>query len=184
MVKTSLDWAEAIPSNTNKGHPEKDKVLKRLNINGYTTNFIESVCKRRKILKQECRGYTSIPYMKEVSERVKRILTSGNVMTAYKPKHRPSGARVKSRSCPFTYIGQSGRSYIWDKNKDQIGCDMHTDDVQILEKGVSNYKHWVFPFVHRQRISKWAWGIHTCIYLLVNDVYAHAVTNRGVNLCI
>ena len=51
------------------------------------------------------KGYTSIPYIKGVSERVKRILTHSNVGTAYKPlmtlgdvfrklKDRPSDAQV------------------------------------------------------------------------------------------
>ena len=88
VVKTLLDRAEAIPSNANKRKSEKENVLKDLKINGYTLNFIDNACEakqNRQDQASEPRGYTSIPYVKSVSERVKRTSASMNIETAFKP---------------------------------------------------------------------------------------------------
>ena len=82
VVKTLLDRAEAIPSNANKRKSEKKNVLKELKIDGYTSHFIDNVCEakqNRQGQTSEPRGYTSIPYVKGVSERVKRTLASMNI---------------------------------------------------------------------------------------------------------
>ena len=131
VVKTLLDRAEAIPSNANKRKSEKENVLKDLKINGYTARFIDNTCEakqNRQDQASEPRGYTSIPYIKGVSERVKRTLASMNIQTAFKPmltlgnvfrkpKDRPTEAQVKGivykfkcKFCEFTYIGESKRS--------------------------------------------------------------------------
>ena len=70
-----------------------------------------------------------IPYIKGVSERIKRILSGANIQTAFKPMltlanvfrkqmDRPAETQVKGivykfkcKSCDFTYVGESKRSW-------------------------------------------------------------------------
>ena len=132
VVKTLLDRAEVIPSSASKRKSEKDNVLKDLKINGYTSHFIGNACEEKRNRQDqlsEPRGYTSIPHVKGVSERVKRTLASMNIKTAFKPmltlrnvfrkpKDRPTEAQVKGivynvkcKFCEFTYIGESKRSW-------------------------------------------------------------------------
>ena len=66
----------------------KEYIKKDLKVNGYTSVFIENVSKARAEVpkkQNELTGYTCIPYIKSLSERIKRILTDANVRTAYKP---------------------------------------------------------------------------------------------------
>ena len=132
VVKTLLDRAKAIPSNANKRKSEKENVLKDLKINGYTSHFIDNACEAKQNHQDQAsepRGYTSIPYYKGVSERVKRTIASMNIQTAFKPmltlgnvfrkpKDRPTEAQVKGivykvkcKFCEFLHIGESKRSW-------------------------------------------------------------------------
>ena len=70
-----------------------------------------------------------IPYIKGVSERIRRILNRKNIRIAFKPlktlghvfkkpKDRPTKEQLKGivyqvscRTCPFTYVGQGKRSW-------------------------------------------------------------------------
>ena len=103
---------------------EKDKVLKDLSLNGYPESFINNACKPTKKSHQtesvQLRGRTCLPYVKGLSERLKRILEKAGVRTALKPcqiladvfrvpKERPTPDRVKGivykvkcNSCSFT----------------------------------------------------------------------------------
>jgi hypothetical protein len=185
VVKTLLDRANVIPSTDECKQAEREKVIKDLKVNGYTSNFINNACKRRTGTTREqeneptIKGYTSIPYIKGVSERVKRILTRSNIRTAYKPlmtlgdvfrkpKDRPSDAQVKGivykfkcRSCTFTYIGESKRSWNsrWAEHKpgtrrkiesaikehaETTGHEVASTDVEILERGINNYHKRIF----------------------------------------
>ena len=87
------------------------------------------------------------------------MLTLGNVFR--KPKDRPTDAQVKGivykvkcKFCEFTYIGESERSWKsrWAEHKpgtrrmnessikdhvEATGHDVHSDDVEILERGVN-----------------------------------------------
>ena len=95
-------------------------------------NFIKDVSERERNgidQLEEPRGYTSIPYIKGVSERIKRILSGVNIQTAFKymlilgnvfrkPKDRPDETQVKGivykfkcKSCDFTSMGESKRSW-------------------------------------------------------------------------
>ena len=123
MVKTLLDQAAEIPSSVSK----KENVLKDLRVNGYNLNFINDVSERERNgidQQEEPRGYTSIPYIKGVSERIKRILSAVNIQTEFKymlilanvfrkPKDRPDETQVKDivykfkcKSCDFTCVGR------------------------------------------------------------------------------
>ncbi len=86
-------------------------------------NFIDDVSERERngtYKKGEPKGYTSIPNIKGVSERIKRVLSGANIQTAFKPmltlanvfrkpKDRPAKRQVKGivykfkrKSCDFT----------------------------------------------------------------------------------
>ena len=181
VVKTLLDCAEAIPSSASKRKSEKN-VLKDLKINGYTSHFIGNACEEKRNRQDqlsEPRGYTSIPYVKGVSERVKRTLASMNIKTAFKPmltlgnifrkpKDRPTEAQVKGivykvkcKFCEFTYIGESKRSWEsrWAEHKpgtrrmnessikdhvEATGHGVHSDDVEILERGINSHHKRLF----------------------------------------
>ena len=120
---------------------EKDKVLKDLSLNGYPESFINNACKPTKKSHQtesvQLRGRTCLPYVKGLSERLKRILEKAGVRTALKPcqtladvfrvpKERPTPNRVKGivykvkcNSCSFTYIGETKRTWEtrWSEHK-------------------------------------------------------------------
>ena len=86
--------------------------MKDLKINGYTSHFIDNAYEEKRNSQDqlsEPRGYTNIPYVKGVSERIKRTLASMNVQTAFKPmltlgnvfrkpKDRPTEAQVRGLS--------------------------------------------------------------------------------------
>jgi hypothetical protein len=61
--------------------------MEDLRVNGYTSNFIGHTYRKatemEKQLQNESnvKGYTSIPYVKGVSERVKCILTKNSIKT-------------------------------------------------------------------------------------------------------
>ena len=96
----------------------------------------------------------------------KPMLTLGNVFR--KPKDRPNEAQVKGivykvkcKFCEFTYIGESKRSWKsrWAEHKpgtrrmnessikdhvEATGHDVHSDDVEILERGVNSHHKRLF----------------------------------------
>ena len=131
VLKTLLDHANVIPSNDHKRKEEICKVVKDLRINGYTRKFIEVNSRTKKIQEQpqQFKGFTCIRYVKDISERVKRIMSSAGIRVAYKPvmvladmlrkpKERPTKVEtkgivytVKCKYCSFTYIGESKRSW-------------------------------------------------------------------------
>jgi len=109
-------------------------MISDLKANGYPVEFIEKACKEREgdarsEISEGPTAFASIPYVKGVSERVRRILGRENVKTAFrpvktlgdvfrKPKERPhenqvTGIvyKVECKSCPFVYIGESKRSW-------------------------------------------------------------------------
>ncbi len=123
-------------------YSEKDFPLKAkcilynidLKANGYPESFIKSAGESNKIntqprTQENPKAYTSIPYVKGVSERVRRILSRENIKAAFKPvrtlgnifkkpKDRPNKERLKGivykvtcRTCSFAYVGESKRSW-------------------------------------------------------------------------
>ncbi|KAL9963448.1 hypothetical protein ACROYT_G026959, partial [Oculina patagonica] len=100
----------------------------------YPESFIKSAGESNKTntqprTQENPKAYTSIPYVKGVSERVRRILSRENIKTAFKPvrtlgnifkkpKDRPNKERLKGivykvtcRTCSFAYVGESKRSW-------------------------------------------------------------------------
>ena len=132
VVKTLLDPAKCIPSTTARRRSEERCVINDLKDNGYPENFIKSVDQTNNAQpkpRESPRLYVSIPYIKSVSERIRRILSRENIKTAFKPlktlghvfkkpKDRPTKEHLKGivykvscRTCPFTYVGESKRSW-------------------------------------------------------------------------
>ena len=111
VVKTLMDRAKCIPSTTAQRQNEKQRVVNDLKANGYPESFIKSAGESSKTntqprTQQNPKAYTSIPYVKGVSERVRRILSRENIKTAFKrvrtlgiifkkPKDRPDKGRLK-----------------------------------------------------------------------------------------
>ena len=133
--------------------------------------------------------FATLPYVKGVSEQVKNVLNKTNIKTAFKPiltlahyfrkpKDRPKETKtkgivykVKCRSCDFTYIGETKRS--WNSRggehkpgtnnnkesaiKDQAETTDHDNDtgyVKILEKNVNNWHKRIFRESWHSTIDK------------------------------
>ena len=133
VVKTLMDRAKCIPSTAAQRQNEKRRVVNDLKANGYPESFIKSAGESNKTntqprTQESPKAYTSIPYIKGVSERVRRILSRENIKTAFKPmqtlenvfkkpKDRPTKEQLKGivykvscRTCPFAYVGESKRN--------------------------------------------------------------------------
>ena len=105
---------------------EERRVISDLKANGYPEYFIKSVDQKPR---ENPKAYASIPYIKGVSERIRRILNRENIRTAFKPiktlvhvikkpkdvspKEQLKGIvyKVSCRTCPFTDVGESKRSW-------------------------------------------------------------------------
>ena len=91
VVKTLMDRAKSIPSDNDLQKDEINRVKQILSLNGYKTAFVDKVCARStntlncdgEANKQ--RGFTCIPYIKGLAEKVKHILTRYGIRTAFKP---------------------------------------------------------------------------------------------------
>ena len=130
-----MDRAKSLPSTDSARRAEKDRVARDLQANGYTKRFIESSyatqpAPRKPDERPEPRkGFATIPYVKGVSERIKKILSKANITTAFKPvrtlgtvfkkpEDRPPLVackgivyKVDCKSCDFTYVDKSKRSW-------------------------------------------------------------------------
>ena len=130
-----MDRAKSIPSDNDLQKDEINRVKQVLSLNGYKTPFVDKVCARstntlncdREANKQ--RGFTCIPYIKGLAEKVKHILTRYGIRTAFKPVRTLANVfqkpkdmleetrkkaivyKFKCKSCPFTYIGQTKRCW-------------------------------------------------------------------------
>ena len=186
VVKCLIDRAETIPSNDTEKDRERQQVINDLKINGYTDKFIEK-CRAPippaavQIQDTDTRPKTfaTLPYVKGVSEQVKNVLNKANIKTAFKPiltlahyfrkpKDRPKETKtkgivykVKCRSCDFTYIGETKRSWNSRGGEHKPGTnnnkesaikdhaettdhDIDTGYVEILEKNVNNWHKRIF----------------------------------------
>ena len=104
-------------------------------LNGYKTAFVDKVCARNTNAlncdgeADKQRGFTCIPYIKGLAEKVKHILTRYGIRTAFKPVRTLANVfkkpkdmleetrkkaivyKFKCKSCAFTYIGQTKRCW-------------------------------------------------------------------------
>ena len=134
VVKTLMDRGKCIPSTAAQRQNEKRHVVNDLKANGYPESFIKSAGESNKTntqprTQESPKAYTSIPYIKGVSERVRRILSRKNIKTAFKPmqtlgnvfkkpKDWPTKEQLKGivykvscRTRPFAYVGESKRNW-------------------------------------------------------------------------
>ena len=132
-----MDRAKYLPSTSERKQSEKQQVIGDLKVNGYPQSFIdrclvpaqETTQPENQENQESPKGYASIPYIKGVSERVRRVLSRENVRTTFKPvktlgsifkkpKDRPATNqikgivyKVKCKTCDFAYVGESKRSW-------------------------------------------------------------------------
>ena len=86
-----MDRAKSIPSDNDLKKDEINRVKQVLSLNGYKTAFVDKVCTwNTNTLNcdgeaDKQRGFTCIPYIKGLAEKVKHILTRYGIRTAFKP---------------------------------------------------------------------------------------------------
>ena len=133
-----IDRADTIPSTDNRKQQEKDRVIQELKLYDYPEKFISDGCRRRVApphnINKGTKGFTSIPYIRGISEQIKRTLSRVGVRTVYKPTHSLGDIFGKPRNefetkgivykfqcpeCTFTYVGQSKRNWKsrWGEHK-------------------------------------------------------------------
>ena len=82
--------AKCIPSTTGQRQSEERRVINYLEANNsYPEDFIKSVDQPNNPQpkpRENLKAYSSIPYVKGVSERIRRILNCENIKTAFKPR--------------------------------------------------------------------------------------------------
>ena len=133
VVKTLIDRANTVPSTDDRKQLEKDRIIQDLKLNDYPEKFISDTCRPRNKPphndSEMTRGVTCIPYIKGISEQIKRTLSNVGVRTAYKsteslgdifgkPKDKRNVFETKGivykfqcPDCTFTYVGQSKRNW-------------------------------------------------------------------------
>ncbi|XP_078364090.1 uncharacterized protein LOC144648387 [Oculina patagonica] len=93
VVKTLMDRGKNPPSISEWKQSENQQVIGDLKVNGYPQSFIDGcLVSAQETIQPENqespRGYASIPYIKGVSMRVRRLLRKENIRTTFKPvKH-------------------------------------------------------------------------------------------------
>ena len=126
-----MDCTKCIPLTTARRQSEERHFISSLKANGYPENFIKSVNQPNNALPnsqslRRTQKHVSIPYVRGVSER---ILNRENIKTAFillktfghvfkKPKAQLTKGllkgivyKVSCRTYPFTYIGETKRSW-------------------------------------------------------------------------
>ena len=92
-AKTLLQRAESLPSNTDSQANEREYVLNILGENDYPKRFLNDclgspVCRNQNNSEGEpllYMGYAIVPYIQDVTEPIKRILSNCNIKVALKP---------------------------------------------------------------------------------------------------
>ena len=132
VINTLLHRVNTIPSNHTLKMDEMKCVQESLQINGYPAKFMERAAapsSNPHSGEPEHTGLAVVPYVKGVSDQVKRALQQSGVKTVFKPmrtlasifkkpKDRPSEDRitgivykVNCKNCEFTYVGESKRCW-------------------------------------------------------------------------
>ena len=86
VVKSLLDRAKNIPSTISGQRNEQERVVKDLALNGYSSKFIQQTFQTTETPNKSdnnALGFTCIPYVRGVSEQVKRVLCNAGVRTTY-----------------------------------------------------------------------------------------------------
>ena len=155
VVKTLLQRAEHLPSNSDSQAYEREYVLNILRENNYPKDFLKnclnpSACRNQNNSEGDTsiKGYAVVPYIQGVTEPIKRILSNCNIKVALKPyltlghifakPKDPIPTNQKTHAvysipcndCEKEYLGQSKR---------QFGTRLkeHQKAVSTLNKGKS-----------------------------------------------
>ena len=131
VPNTLYHRANHIITDTESRHNEIKQIQKTLQANGFPKKFTYSKQPKRKTTTQEKQkylGYTTIPYVKNVSEKIKRILNDVSIKSTFKPlrtiRHfipQPKDPiqeketygviyQVPCKNCEESYIGQTKRN--------------------------------------------------------------------------
>ena len=132
VVKTLNHRARSLPSTPTAIAEEEVKITQALKLNGYPRSIIEYSARPNQTPPVQntttpSPTYVTIPYIKNTSEAVRRILTPLGIKTAFKPvntlrqlvvhpKDPPKEDRaevvyqIPCSDCPQSYIGQTGRT--------------------------------------------------------------------------
>ena len=105
VVKTLMDRAKYLPSTSERKQSEKQQIISDLKVNGYPQSFIDrclAPAQENQESQESPRGYASIPYIKGVSERVRRVLSRENVRTTFKPVKTLGSIFKKPKDRPAT----------------------------------------------------------------------------------
>lgn len=161
-AQTLLHRAATLP-NTNEGkEQERGHVFQAMMANGYPQKFLTDVEKKR-VLKGHIKtspeelvreffervepspiaGFASLPYIKGLTEPLKRLLKSYDIRVATKPlstlqqlfpspKDRPPSERqtnvvyqINCSDCSWSYIGETGRAFITRKKEHIKNIEKH-----------------------------------------------------------
>ncbi|XP_064472603.1 uncharacterized protein LOC135387236 [Ornithodoros turicata] len=134
VVRSLLSRAMKIPSDHQTRHEEITKAKADLRRKAYPEQFICDTYHRMMNTRpeqaessQERPMYVTIPYLKGVSEPIRRVLSQVNIKTAFKPtttlrnvlshpkdrtppeEERGVVYKVSCQDCPAVYIGETGR---------------------------------------------------------------------------
>ncbi|XP_064474029.1 uncharacterized protein LOC135388396 [Ornithodoros turicata] len=131
VIRTLLDRAERLASDSQLQSSEETTVNELLRKRGYPQRFIDDTRRRREDRQPKepstHNGTISIPYVKGVSERIRRILLPLGIKTCFKPHMKlrhiisrpkdptPPGSesgvvyRLCCLECNATYVGETGR---------------------------------------------------------------------------
>ena len=138
VAQSLFHRAEELSSNKNDKCKEFNFIRKVLHSNNYPPHVLQRARSVRNVAKksaQNPKGYASIPYIKNYSERIARILRNYNIKTYYKPFNKiqdilglPKDPIEPSRSCGVVYeVGCS------DCNKVYIGQTRNSLDMRLAQ---------------------------------------------------
>jgi hypothetical protein len=132
VVRTLMNRAATLSSTPSERTREEKKITEALKANGYTAAFIrrhaKATVESETVDNRTPKVFVTLPYIKGLSECVRRILTPLDIQVAFRPHYtirntlvhpkdktpteQRSGIvyKISCSECPKVYIGQTGRS--------------------------------------------------------------------------
>ena len=163
VVDTLFHRAKTLITDPNEAKKEIQLIKSQLRQNSYPIAFLNKRKKKKNLdnnqSQNECKGLVVLPYVPELSDKIKRILHSHNIKSTFKPPQKISsilpspkdpidpnkrkGAiyEIPCNDCDLVYVGETGRSFNTRKKE-------HQADVKKEQK--------TLPGTHRTALSKHA----------------------------
>jgi hypothetical protein len=187
-VKTLFDRADRL-CNTRLAKKSEHRALNRqFSINGYAPSFVKRILNRKPLVRPtdpqiERPTIVSIPYVKNTSEQVARILRPFNIQVAHKPlktlrsllmkvkdqtpvDERPGAIyNINCNDCNVVYVGETGRTLKTRVKEDQKASYNKNYSQSEISKHVHTTKHEI------------NWGGATCLSFSTN--YFHRLFLEG-----